>query len=107
MSTAVFKQTNEGKRHLGTFLGVYTPTILTILGVIMYRKAQGLRVGSVLLALSGVLSIVGLVATGFNIPVLDRGVMVGGFVFMVALVPLVWFFMRQPQTEMVAAGARA
>ena len=38
MSTSVFRQTNGAHRHLGTFLGVYTPTVLTILGVIMYLR---------------------------------------------------------------------
>jgi amino acid transporter len=38
MSQSVFKPAKESQRHLGTFLGVYTPTILTILGVIMYLR---------------------------------------------------------------------
>jgi len=38
MTTSVFKQANDNNRHLGAFIGVYTPTILTILGVIMYLR---------------------------------------------------------------------
>ena len=37
---------NSGAKKLGTFLGVYTPTILTIFGVIMYMRAGSL-VGTV------------------------------------------------------------
>lgn len=33
---------NTGQKKLGTFLGVYTPTILTIFGVIMYMRAGNL-----------------------------------------------------------------
>jgi amino acid transporter len=32
-------QTGQEQRTLGTFLGVYTPTVLTILGVIMYLRS--------------------------------------------------------------------
>lgn len=38
MSKSVINQERVHHRHLGTFLGVYTPTILTILGVIMYLR---------------------------------------------------------------------
>ena len=51
-----------GNRKLGTFLGVYTPTILTILGVIMY-----LRIGW--LTGPGVLFFVGLVVSPLVAPV--------------------------------------
>jgi len=46
---------NEDARKLGTFLGVFTPTILTILGVIMYLRF-GWLVGE--LGLSRVLAVV-------------------------------------------------
>lgn len=75
-----------------------------ILGVLMYRKARGLRVGSVLLIVSGVLCIVGLLASAAHIPVLDSGVVYGGFVFMVSLVALAWFFMRQSKLEVVSTA---
>lgn len=35
----IFDVKTAGDKKLGTFLGVYTPTILTILGVIMYLRA--------------------------------------------------------------------
>ncbi|MFH1885804.1 MAG: amino acid permease [Pseudomonadota bacterium] len=38
MSTSLFKRPEDSRRRLGTFIGVYTPTILTILGVIMYLR---------------------------------------------------------------------
>jgi hypothetical protein len=73
-----------------------------ILGVIMYRKAKGLQVGSVLLIASGVMCMVGFVTAAFHIPVLENGVMYGGFVFMVSLVALAWFFMRRSKPEVVS-----
>ena len=91
-------------RKFGTFGGVFTPSILTILGVIMYRKASGLRVGSVLLIASGVMCPVGFMSAAFHIPVLENGIMYGGFVFMVALIPLAWFFMRQLRAEVISTA---
>ncbi len=66
-----------------------------ILGVIMYRKAKGLRVGSVLLALSGVLSMIALVGVGLGSAVLASASPLGGFIFLVTLM----FFLRQPVGE--------
>ena len=50
-----------GTRKLGTFLGVFTPSILTILGVIMYLRI-GWVVGSA--GLANTLLIVVLATTG-------------------------------------------
>ena len=38
MTFSPFSNSNDSSRKLGTFLGVYTPTVLTILGVIMYLR---------------------------------------------------------------------
>lgn len=75
-----------------------------ILGVIMYRKTRGLRVGSALLIASGVMCPVGFIADAFHIPVLENGIMYGGFVFMVALIPLAWFFMSQLRPEVISTA---
>jgi hypothetical protein len=67
-----------------------------ILGVLMYRKAKGLRVGSVLLALSGVLSITAFVGVGLGSAVLAGASPFNGLVFMVSLILIGVFFLRQP-----------
>jgi hypothetical protein len=72
-----------------------------IFSVIMYRKTRSLRVGSVLLALSGVLSIIALVGVALQNPVLGMMSLVAGFVYMVSLIIVGLFFLRQPMVEMI------
>ncbi len=78
----------NGARRLGTFGGVFTPSILTILGVVMYMLL-GWVVGNV--GLAGALLIVGLshaisLATGLSVSSIatNRTVGAGGAYFMIS-----------------------
>ena len=80
--------TVTGARRLGTFGGVFTPSILTILGVVMYMLL-GKVVGNV--GLAGALFIVGLshiitLATGLSVSSIatNRTVGAGGAYFMIS-----------------------
>jgi hypothetical protein len=70
-----------------------------IMGLLMYHKATGLRSGSLMLAISGVLSILSLVGLGTSSAFLTSMVMVSGLIFLVALVLLVGYFLRLPTGE--------
>ncbi len=70
-----------------------------ILGILMYRKAQGLRVGSMLLAASGVLAVIALVGIGVGSTALALLSPVGGFVYLVGLILLGACFLRQHASE--------
>jgi hypothetical protein len=75
-----------------------------IFGVIMYRKAKGLRAGSVLMAVSGVLSVIALVGVGLqNGSLAMISSFAGGGMYMVSLAIIGVFFVRQPEAE---AGTR-
>lgn len=65
-----------------------------IFSVIMFRKARGLRVGSVLLALSGILSIIAVVGIALQNPILGMMSLVGGFVYLISLSIIGLFFLR-------------
>ena len=65
-----------------------------ILGVLLFRKALQLRLGGVLLAVSGALSIVALIGVGVGNALLSGLVMLSGFLFLIALVPLAIFFLK-------------
>jgi hypothetical protein len=67
-----------------------------IYAVIMFRQAKGLRVGSILLALSGVLSIVAVLGVAMQNPTLGMMSLVGGLVYMISLSIIGVFFFRQP-----------
>lgn len=70
-----------------------------IFSVVMFRKARGLRVGSILLALSAVLSIIALLGIALQKPTLGMMSIVGGLVYMVSLIAIGVFFFRQPVVE--------
>lgn len=70
-----------------------------IYAVIMYRKAKGLRVGSILLALSGVLSFVAVAGVALQNPALGMMTLVGAAAYMVSLAIIGVFFLRQPVME--------
>jgi hypothetical protein len=72
------------------------PSIL--LGLLMLRSAQGLRRGSLLLALSGVMSMIAFVGVGIDSAALALLSPLGGFVYLVALLLLGEGFLRQPQS---------
>jgi hypothetical protein len=70
-----------------------------VMGLLLKRKAAGLRAGSLLLAISGVLSILSLVGLGTGSAFLTSMVIASGLVFLVALVLLVGYFLRLPTGE--------
>jgi hypothetical protein len=70
-----------------------------ILGVMMVRKERELRFGGVLLAISGVLSLVAVIGVAVSSPVLAATTLVSGFVFLIGLIPIGVFFLRQPPLE--------
>jgi hypothetical protein len=85
--SAVFVVNNLGYAILGI------PSL--IFGVLLFQAARSLRSSGVLLALSGVASIVGFVGIALGNAVLRNGSIVGGVVFLLALVPMSWVFLRQ------------
>jgi hypothetical protein len=70
-----------------------------ILGILLYRKAERLRVGSLLLAGSGVLSIVALLGVGIESAGLAFLSPLGGLVYMVALILLGVNFLRRSGSD--------
>ena len=67
----------------------------TILGILMVRKAQGLRIGSGLLAVSGVLSMVALVGVAVKSTVLASTTLLSGAIYLAAIILLGVYFIRQ------------
>ncbi|MEJ2710214.1 MAG: hypothetical protein P8074_21570 [Anaerolineales bacterium] len=65
-----------------------------VMGLLLKRKAAGLRAGSLLLAISGVLSILSLVGLGTGSALLASMVMVSGLIFLVAVVLLAAYFLH-------------
>ncbi|UCF77898.1 MAG: Na-K-Cl cotransporter [Candidatus Eiseniibacteriota bacterium] len=76
------------RRNLGTFLGVYTPTILTILGVIMYLRSGwlvghlGLSQTLVVVALANLITLI--TALSFSSIATNTHVGVGGAYFIIS-----------------------
>ena len=67
-----------------------------IFGAILYKARPSLRVGGVLLALNGVACIVGVIGYVLRNRLLSWGSMIGAVLFLLALFPLCWVFLRQP-----------
>jgi len=65
-----------------------------ILGVLLVRKSRQLRLGGGLLGVSGVLSIIALIGVGVGSALLSSLVMLSGFLFLIALIPLATFFLK-------------
>jgi len=70
-----------------------------ILGVMMVRKERKLRFGGLLLAISGVLSLIAVIGVVVSSPALAAATLVSGFVFLIGLIPIGVFFLRQPPRE--------
>ncbi len=66
-----------------------------ILGILMYRKAHGLRIGSGLLAISGMLSVVALLGVAIRSAWLASTTLLSGAVSLVALILIGLYFLRQ------------
>jgi len=70
-----------------------------IFAALMFYKSRGLRAGSALLALSGALSIVALTGVALENPTLSALTLVSGFAYLLALLLIGRFFLRQSTTE--------
>jgi hypothetical protein len=60
----------------------------------MFKLTPGLRVGGILFALNGVACIVGFIGIAAESTWLRQGSLVGGVLFLLALVPMTWVFVR-------------
>ena len=69
-----------------------------IFGVLLARRAPSLQAGGILLAVSGAASIAGIVGIAAQIAALALGSIVGGVLFLAALIPLsvVWLRRERP-----------
>jgi hypothetical protein len=63
-----------------------------IFGVLMTKSDPALRVGGVLLALNGIACIAGFIGV-------QQGTLIGGVLFLLALVPMSWVFLKQSKTS--------
>ena len=90
--SAVFVVNNVGYAVLAV------PSI--IFGTLLFRSSMTLeRVAGVLLALSGVASVAGLIGIASRAGWLSHGSLVGGVLFLLALVPVTWSFLSEPKRE--------
>ena len=74
-----------------------------IFGIFLYRALSALKLCGVLLALSGLASIVGFVGIAVDSALLGNGSLVGGVLFLLALAPMAWVFLRDPELVSTAA----
>jgi hypothetical protein len=63
-------------------------------GALLWRRAGALRWGGLLLALNGVACILGVIGALVGSALLGQGVMIGGVLFLLALLPLGWGLWR-------------
>lgn len=70
-----------------------------ILGVIMMRGAASLRIGGLLLAASGLLSVIALIGVEVGSDPLSGMTVVSGVVYLVSLFPIGYFFLKQAAGE--------
>lgn len=66
-----------------------------IFGLIMYRKARGLRVGSILLAVSGGLSFMAVIGVAVNNTAMGMIAIPSGFIYMLSLILIGIHFIRR------------
>ena len=65
-----------------------------IFGVLMFNSTSVLRVGGVLLSLSGIASIAGFIGIAVQDAWLNKGSLIGGVFFLLALLPITWGFLK-------------
>ena len=65
-----------------------------VFGALLYKQDRALRLGAVLLALNGVACVVGVAGILMGNDVLSLGSVVGGGLYLLALVPMSWVFLR-------------
>jgi len=66
-----------------------------IFGILMLKSAPALRLGGVLLALNGLACIAGFIGIAAQIAWLSQGSLIGGALFLLALVPMSLVFLQQ------------
>lgn len=66
-----------------------------IFGVVMLKSAPALRLGGILLGISGIASVAGVIGIAAQSTWLGQGSMIGGVLFLLALVPMSWAFLRR------------
>ncbi|MCP4675561.1 MAG: hypothetical protein GY854_08655, partial [Deltaproteobacteria bacterium] len=76
----------------GAYAALGIPSI--IFWMIAFRHEKGLRIAGLLLAISGVLSIIAFLGVVFSSRQLFFLSPLGGFVFLVSLFPISWHFLR-------------
>ena len=75
-----------------------------IFGILLFKSAPGLRVSGSMLALSGLASIAGFIGITIQTPWLSQGSLIGGVLFLLALVPMSWAFLRQSKLSEEKGG---
>lgn len=68
-----------------------------IYGYFMFKHKSVIRTTGILIALSGALSILGMIGGAMNSSVLEKGILFGGFVFWLALIPLTFVLWKPEQ----------
>ncbi|MFC1532761.1 DUF4386 family protein [Thermodesulfobacteriota bacterium] len=66
-----------------------------IFGVLMVKSDPALRLGGILLGISGIASIAGFIGIAVQRTWLGQGSTIGGVLFLLALVPISWAFLRR------------
>ena len=69
-----------------------------IYGVILYNDSRFVQIAGVLLALSGVASIVGMVGIATRNDLIGTALIVGGALFLLALIPFSVAFLKSSET---------
>ena len=68
-----------------------------IFGMVLSRRGRSTRLPGILLALNGVACIIGMVGVVLGSGLLAQGSIVGGALFLLALIPLSMTFLREAQ----------
>ncbi len=69
-----------------------------IFGILMLKSVSALRLGGVLLTLNGLACIAGFIGIAAQITWLSQGSLIGGVLFLLALVPMSFVFLQQSKT---------
>lgn len=75
-----------------------------IFGILMFKSAPALRLGGIFLALSGLASIAGFIGIAAQNAWLSQGSLIGGVLFMLALVQMSLVFLQRSKTPREKAG---
>lgn len=70
-----------------------------IFGILMFKSISVIRAGGLLLLLSGIACIIGFIGIALQSTWLNKGSLAGGIIFLFALFPVSWGFMRSVPNE--------